>query len=123
MGVLQFESIAGFSAIIDRLGEFTEVLEPFSAALHAEEPGSNGSQPAAAAPEMADVIRIVDEAPTSPSPLLALEAVTLRSPDGSTTLVQDLSLQVRMEPSQGSCTAEPASEQDTVLGTVAIAVS
>ena len=85
------------------------MLEPFSAALHAEKPGANGSQPAAAAAETAEGIQIVDEDPTSSSPLLALDAVTLRSPDGSTTLVQDLSLQVSMQPSQGSCPVQPAS--------------
>ena len=101
------------------------MLEPFSAALHAEELGANGSQPAAAAAETADVIQILDEEPTSSSPLLALDAVTLRSPDGSTTLVQDLSLQVSMQPSQGSCTDKPASPLDQTMtqSPVAVAVS
>lgn len=77
----QFESIAGFSAIIDRLGEFTEVLEPYS---------SRSTE----ASEAAGSITLESVSPSEGSPLLRLEQVTLRSPDGAITLVQDLTAEV-----------------------------
>ena len=90
---LQFESIAGFGAIIDRLGEFTEVLEPF-----AERPtGAASSSNGAPSGPLVSSIDLQDVPPSTAStdpPLLALESVTLQSPDGSSTLVEDLTFQV-----------------------------
>lgn len=128
----QLESLASFSAVIDRLGEFEEVVNaPKAAQAVAAQPGiaatSNGAadskpdsepvpqaalpaaessrQPdaagAAAALAQGEHIQILDEPAaaggsngSSDSVLLALEGVTLRTPDGGATLVQKLDLQV-----------------------------
>lgn len=59
---MQFESIANFSAVIDRLGEFSEVLESSAIAR----PTSGDAQPADQAPEAAlatqqSLINLVDQ--------------------------------------------------------------
>lgn len=149
---MQLESLASFSAVIDRLGEFEEVVNaPKAAQAAAAQPGidsgataadaagssaaasaaastaaggtagaaDNAALPAAAAagaqPQseaaraaleaaLGERIQIVDVAAAAGSTnssgggggdvLLELEGVTLRTPDGSATLVQDLDLQV-----------------------------
>ena len=107
--LLQFESIAGFGAIIDRLGQFAEVLEPYgdsplSSQKHdsGEQESSNGSTSDLLSN---GVISLEDLQPTEASPLLQLHNLSLRSPDGSSTLVEDLSLEVTnknvlMDPSE-----------------------
>lgn len=135
----QLESLASFSAVIDRLGEFEEVINaPKAAQATAAQPGlaaaadsaTNGSEPAqaaapAAAPAAASAatdpsqhagateaaaalargehIQMLDEPVAAGSGntssgggdvLLELQGVTLRTPDGSATLVQNLDLQV-----------------------------
>ncbi len=89
---MQFEALAGFSAIIDRLGEFSEVVDNFASPSEADAlPGaasSNGAE--------ASKIDLVDRPNhASSTTLLSLESVTLRTPNGMRTLVQDLTLQVR----------------------------
>lgn len=89
---MQFEALAGFSAIIDRLGEFSEVVDNFASPPEADAlPGaasSNGAE--------ASKIDLVDRPNhASSATLLSLESVTLRTPNGMRTLVQDLTLQVR----------------------------
>ena len=95
---VQIEALAGFSAIIDRLGEFSEVVDSFASpddATATDESG-NGSSPS-------QKIEIVD-APTatqhSPAgqPLLSLESVSLQTPDGSRTLVDSLNVEVASSP-------------------------
>ena len=94
---LQFESIAGFGAIIDRLGQFTEVLEPYAQPQTGSDQtlGSDDSTEAAGLVAAgSSQISLKEELPGSQSPLLQLHEVTLKSPDGSMTLVGDLSLEV-----------------------------
>ena len=129
--VVQLESLASFSAVIDRLGEFEEVINaPKAAQAVAAQPGSlksaadvtgNGKSnsaavtttslsaedvsqlPVAAEAALAhsEQITIVDEPAVNGSAsssgkdvLLELAGVTLRTPDGSATLVQNLDVQV-----------------------------
>ena len=66
--VSQFGAISAFAANITRLGSFIESLDKHSVPTH----------------NNAEIIRIV------PSPTLAVEAVTVLTPDSSRTLVQDL---------------------------------
>lgn len=131
--MLQLESLASFSAVIDRLGEFEEVINaPKAAQAVAAQPGSlkpavdvtgNGSADNAAVPTTAssvegvpelpvaaeaalahsEQITIVDEPAVNGSAssngkdvLLELAGVTLRTPDGSATLVQNLDVQVSL---------------------------
>ena len=91
--LLQFESIAGFGAIIDRLGQFSEVLEPFGVSPMTQQSEIAGSQTSQSHTEPSR-ISLEDLEPSSSSPLLNLQSLTLRSPDGSATLVEDLSLEV-----------------------------
>jgi ABC-type uncharacterized transport system fused permease/ATPase subunit len=135
LAVLQLESLASFSAVIDRLGEFEEVINaPKAAQAVAAQPGSlnpatngaaNGTsdstlalqaamptadslqQPItagdSAAVAQSEQIQIVDEPASAAGGrassngrdvLLELADVTLRTPDGSATLVQHLNVQV-----------------------------
>lgn len=94
---MQFESIAGFGAIIDRLGQFTEVLEPFGVSPMTQQQASADSETSNAAAELSK-ISLEDLEPSISSPLLDLQSVTLRSPDGSSTLVEGLSLEVPLLP-------------------------
>jgi hypothetical protein len=129
----QLESLASFSAVIDRLGEFEEVINaPKAAQAVAAQPGSLKSAVDPTSSSVSDdtaasqhdtsaadslqqpvtgknvkaladseLIRIVDEPVASGSAngtggdlLLELAGVTLRTPDGSATLVQNLDVQV-----------------------------
>ena len=91
---VQFESIAGFGAIIDRLGQFAEVLEPFGVSSMTQQSESADAETSEAHKTQSSKISLHDLEPSSSSPLLELQSVTLRSPDGGATLVEDLSLQV-----------------------------
>ena len=136
VAVFQLESLASFSAVIDRLGEFEEVINaPKAAQAIAAQPGSltaaadvtgNGTSDSAAVPTTAssvgdvpqlpvaagdaaalahsEQIEIVDESAANGSVsssggdvLLELAGVTLRTPDGSATLVQNLDVQVSFQ--------------------------
>lgn len=89
---MQFEALAGFSAIIDRLGEFTEVVDNF-ASPESEEDGLPGSVSSGGVDT--SKIDLVDwPSNANSSPLLSLENLTLRTPNGVRTLVQDLTMQV-----------------------------
>ena len=86
---MQFEALAGFSAIIDRLGEFTEVVDSY-----ASPSSSNG-----VLPMDAPLIQLVDipmngAASRDDQMLLSLNDVTLQTPNGAMTLIDSLSLQV-----------------------------
>ncbi|KAK9808588.1 hypothetical protein WJX72_000137 [[Myrmecia] bisecta] len=86
--VYQFEALAGFGAVIDRLGEFAEVLDV-----------SSSSEALGSQDEAEDLITLEDcPAPAATSGqdavLLEMDNVTLRTPNGATTLVEGLSLQV-----------------------------
>lgn len=87
----QFEALAGFSAIIDRLGEFSEVVDSFASPSAADgQIASNG-----ASTSISSKIDLVDLPSHAKSgTLLSLEHVTLQTPNGLRTLVQDLTLQV-----------------------------
>ena len=106
---VQLESLASFSAVIDRLGEFEEVIQaprPDKAATASEDAdagtstGGNGAgpEPAAALAAPADTIQLMDVDPAGeaagPRPLLELEGVTLRTPNGAATLVEHLDVAV-----------------------------
>lgn len=95
MFLLQIEALAGFSAIIDRLGEFSEVVESYASPDQgsARDESGNGSSPS-------QTIEIVDlptatERNAADQPLLALQGVTLQIPDGSRTLVDNLNVEVQ----------------------------
>ena len=107
---MQLESLASFSAVIDRLGEFEEVIQadPRENAATAAETadampaaGGNGAgpEPAAASAMLADTIELLDVDPAGQAaghrPLLELEGVTLRTPNGAATLVEQLDVAVR----------------------------
>lgn len=89
----QFESIAGFGAIIDRLGQFAEVLEPYGSSAMMSD-GTTAEATAQAAPEAR--INVENVNPSPAGPLLQLQSVSLRSPDGAMTLVEDLSVEVSL---------------------------
>jgi ABC-type uncharacterized transport system fused permease/ATPase subunit len=110
--VFQFESLAGFSAVIDRLGQLTEVLATCRAEdKEAEDAGgcavgeAGGAAAAAAAAADDDddgaagptgrvVLRCAP--PSAPGPLLQLRGLSLTVPPPSgATLVRDLTLEVR----------------------------
>lgn len=86
-GVLQFEAIAGFSAIIDRLGEFNEVLEP----LNTESQDADTRH----ANIVVEDATPANLSPYSRPPLLSLEGLTLRLPNTNAMLIEDLWLEVR----------------------------
>ena len=103
----QFEALAGFSAIIDRLGEFSEVVDSFASASTPSSSAAEGvAAPAAGANAKVDIgtaaaqIELIDlpghgqARGGHAAPLLSLEHVTLRTPNGAMTLVEDLDLQV-----------------------------
>lgn len=95
---VQLESIAGFSAVIDRLGQFSEVVDSFGSTSSSSTPaaGSNGRPPAPAI----DVIEGPSTSNGTPQAapedgiLLDLDDVTLSTPEGSIKLLQGLSVQV-----------------------------
>ncbi|KAL4419364.1 hypothetical protein ABPG77_001591 [Micractinium sp. CCAP 211/92] len=133
--VYQFEAIAGFSAVVDRLGEFREVLhgskaggtatvDPIAAAASSDSEdatstaaGSNGSQGAAGEDE-GPGITITDLPGASGRSLLDIRDLTLRVPSSGTTLVSDLSLSVT--PGQSLLIMGPSGAGKTsILRTVA----
>ncbi len=105
---LQFESLAGFSAVVDRLGQFQEAMHTV------RQPDGTASTPAttadpaaaptgAAAPEGegeggASDVRVqylgASGAGELGGALLELRGLSVVTPDGSNLLVQDLDLQV-----------------------------
>ncbi len=96
--VLQIEALAGFSAIIDRLGEFSEVVETFASP---DQGSADASGNGSSAPQRIELIDVPTATQHSPAgqPLLRLEGVTLRIPDGSRTLVDSLDVEVLNPPS------------------------
>lgn len=80
--VLQLESLAGFSAVVDRLGQFQEVMDK--------------CKPDEAPEASLSSITINDEPPHSSSkdPLLALSDITLGTPESQSALIENLSLKV-----------------------------
>lgn len=77
----QLESLAGFSAVVDRLGQFREVMDSYKP----NEEEDTG-------PKV-----ILEDKPSTSStedPLLILDQLTLETPDAKSTLIQNLSLQV-----------------------------
>ncbi|CAL5224458.1 g7149 [Coccomyxa viridis] len=91
--VYQIEALAGFSAIIDRLGEFSEVVETFASP---DQGSADASGNGSSAPQRIELIDVPTATQHSPAgqPLLRLEGVTLRIPDGSRTLVDSLDVEV-----------------------------
>ncbi len=89
---LQFEALAGFSAIIDRLGEFTEVVDSYVSPS-----SSNGVLPADA--PLIELVDVPLNGTTSRNDqmLLSLDDVTLQTPNGAMTLIGSLSLQVGLQ--------------------------
>ncbi|KAK9830575.1 hypothetical protein WJX81_000349 [Elliptochloris bilobata] len=99
--VYQFESLAGFSAVIDRLGEFSEVVGSYTPAEPAEASSSFRADSGAAAGAWAEPSSIglvdvpLDEVPRGlGAPLLELVGVSLRTPGGGRALVDGLDLRV-----------------------------
>ena len=84
--------MAGFSAIIDRLGEFTEVVDSY-----ASPSSSNGVLPADA--PLIELVDVPMNTATSSNDqmLLSLDDVTLQTPNGAMTLIDSLSLQVGLQ--------------------------
>ncbi len=94
MFLLQIEALAGFSAIIDRLGEFSEVVESYASPDQgsARDESGNGSSPSQKI-EIVDLPTATERNPVD-QPLLALQGVTLQIPDGSRTLIDNLNVEV-----------------------------
>ena len=93
---MQIEALAGFSAIIDRLGEFSEVVDSFASADRSDP--TSALQNGGSAPERIQVIDVPSAGQRSGprQPLLSLEGVTLQVPDGSRTLVDSLNVEVQL---------------------------
>ena len=97
---MQFESLAGFSAVIDRLGQFQEVMarQKSSLALSAGASETGNGDRSANTSEASNSGSIeVQYLPLSggEKPRLAsLQALTVCTPDRSCVLVKDLSLKV-----------------------------
>jgi ABC-type uncharacterized transport system fused permease/ATPase subunit len=109
----QFESLAGFSAVIDRLGQFQEAMDSTKAVA------KNTAAPSTTSADEATLPARPEASPEPPSslmwpgirvthvgagddrgswseggPLLRLHGLTVVTPDGNNVLVQDLNLQV-----------------------------
>lgn len=87
--VYQFESLAGFSAVVDRLGEFQEAVEArgkFSALAQPESP---------TVMDPASEITVLDSS-AADDVLLRVEGLTLCTPNFANKLVQDLHLELRL---------------------------
>lgn len=80
--VYQFEALAGFSAVIDRLGELEEVLR------------STGSTPGSTTLPGPSSISLRTVPIASNAPLLVLDKLSLTIPHTNKTLIQDLSFAV-----------------------------
>lgn len=85
MVVYQFEAIAGFSAVIDRLGEFQEVTE-----------SCQEEQEQQLSSENSKTIQLEtrEEPKNRTEPLLKIEDLTLLTPDSNSVLIEDLSVEV-----------------------------
>ncbi|PSC71914.1 ABC transporter D family member chloroplastic [Micractinium conductrix] len=119
--VYQFETIAGFSAVVDRLGEFKEVLHAsktggtatvdpvaLAASYDSDDPSGTAARAAAAAAggggggggeaagddERHVGITLTDLPGTSGRSLLDIQDLTLRVPSSGATLVSNLNLSV-----------------------------
>jgi ABC-type uncharacterized transport system fused permease/ATPase subunit len=110
---LQLESLASFSAVIDRLGEFQEVVQgPLSATSQEEAlrgiqlQDVGGSAPQEARPVAGAAVGGGDG--DGGRPLLELERLTLRTPDGRSTLVEGLELAVGARSRLAARCAAPA---------------
>ncbi|KAL4440466.1 hypothetical protein ABPG75_003467 [Micractinium tetrahymenae] len=138
--VYQFEAIAGFSAVVDRLGEFREVLhgsrnggtatvDPIALAASSDaedaapaagsSSSSSGGVPQGAGGEgEGGGITITDLPGTSGRSLLDIQDLTLRVPSSGTTLVSGLTLSVT--PGQSLLIMGPSGAGKTsILRTVA----
>lgn len=85
MVVYQFEAIAGFSAVIDRLGEFQEVTE-----------SCQEEQEQQLSSENTKTIQLEtrEEPKNRTEPLLKIKDLTLLTPDSNSVLIEDLSVEV-----------------------------
>ncbi|XP_024378905.1 ABC transporter D family member 2, chloroplastic [Physcomitrium patens] len=104
--VYQFQSLSAFSAVIDRLSEFTDILEEQNSLSQATFQNTETSidQPESSEPLTSSTslstarsrINLVDvqESPSTSHPLLVLENVTLYTPQYSMSLFKDLCLVV-----------------------------
>ncbi|DBA90594.1 hypothetical protein WJX77_005457 [Trebouxia sp. C0004] len=92
--VYQFESIANFGAVIDRLGEFQEVLE---SSTTSRSTNTDVADPQPSSTQAPSLIQLVDQPGPSEQGgvLLDMDGVTLQTPDGASTLVQNLSVKVK----------------------------
>lgn len=88
---MQIEALAGFSAIIDRLGEFSEVVDNFASPDQRND-SANGST-ASQRIEIIDVPTATQHS-VGDQVLLSLAGVTLQIPDGSKMLVDNLDVEV-----------------------------
>lgn len=131
--VYQFETIAGFSAVVDRLGEFKEVLDGSKTggtstvdpiALAASMDADDAKAPAGArtdaqaGEEERGGITITDLPGTSGRSLLDIHDLTLRVPNSGMTLVSSLNLSIT--PGQSLLIMGPSGAGKTsILRTVA----
>ncbi|KAK9814036.1 hypothetical protein WJX73_009771 [Symbiochloris irregularis] len=92
--VYQLESIAGFGAVIDRLGEFSEVLDSFETSASTS---NDPARPAEGAGEPGALHASSSNGSTRAENgvLLSLDNVSLATPNKALTLVDGLTLQVR----------------------------
>ena len=78
----QFEALAGFSAVVDRLGEFAETVDALK---------EKSASPVGEKIELKS-----QNPPEKPEqPLLKVENLTLLTPDTRSVLIEDLSFEVR----------------------------
>ncbi|KAL2644635.1 hypothetical protein R1flu_012222 [Riccia fluitans] len=105
--VYQFQSISSFSAVVDRLGEFSEILDQqntlsrpvtyLGSASEAAEPdeleSSSDLRPRISVRDIRESVNAQDER-SRKLPLLKLENLTLKTPQYASTLVEDLSVTV-----------------------------
>lgn len=94
--VFQFESLAGFSATIDRLGQFVEALEEEGQALIEGEEKEEGGEKKAAAAASKNLIHF-EEGLSDPGEqtILSVKDLSLLTPDGESKLTERLNVSVQ----------------------------
>jgi ABC-type uncharacterized transport system fused permease/ATPase subunit len=107
--VYSFQSLSAFSAVVDRLGEFSEILDQQSSLSGASLQGKDDhvsaetmlndssktlTSAAAARISLVDVQDVEVIQPADANILLRLDHVTLKTPQNEATLLRDLSLVV-----------------------------
>ncbi|GAQ89719.1 ABC transporter D family member 2 [Klebsormidium nitens] len=91
--VYQFQSLSSFSAVVDRLGEFGDVLDQ---QLEASPTANNGTAPVVPSRPLIALLDAPLQTPSEDSgtPLLEIEGLTIYTPGYALTLIHDLNLTV-----------------------------